>query len=45
MKAYHLEKLGGLDGMVLREQEIPTPGPKEVLVRIRATSLNRRELL
>lgn len=45
MKAYHLEKVGSLDGIVWREQEIPTPGPKEVLVRIRATSLNRRELM
>lgn len=45
MKAYHLEKVGSLDGIVLREQEIPSPGPVEVLVRIRATSLNRRELM
>ncbi|EFH82930.1 zinc-dependent alcohol dehydrogenase family protein [Ktedonobacter racemifer] len=45
MKTYHLEHLGDLDGLVLRDQEVPTPGPHEVLVRIRATSLNRRELM
>jgi NADPH:quinone reductase-like Zn-dependent oxidoreductase len=44
MKTYHLEHLGDLDGLVMRDQEVPTPGPHEVLVRIYATSLNRRDL-
>ena len=51
--AYHRkynEKLspsygGGIDSMVLREHEIPKPGLGEVLVRVRATSLNARELM
>lgn len=45
MKSYHIEKLGDIDGLVLREHDIPSPGPHEVLVRIRATSLNRRDLM
>src|ERR1700680_4695800 len=45
MRAYHLQKLGSLDGLVAAEQEIPSPGPGEVLVRVRASSLNFRDLL
>jgi NADPH:quinone reductase-like Zn-dependent oxidoreductase len=44
MKTYHLEHLGDLDGLVMRDQEVPTPGPHEVLVCIYAVSLNRRDL-
>ena len=45
MKSYHLTFGGGIDSLVLREHEIPKPGPGEVLVRVRATSLNARELM
>lgn len=45
MKTYHLEHLGDLDGLVLRTQNEPKPCPHEVLVQIRATSLNRRDLM
>jgi NADPH:quinone reductase-like Zn-dependent oxidoreductase len=45
MKSYHLTYGGGIDSLVLREHEIPKPGPGEVLVRVRATSLNARELM
>src|ERR1700681_3960982 len=45
MRAYHLKSLGSLDGLVASEQEIPSPGPGEVLVRVRASSLNFRDLL
>lgn len=45
MKAYHLERFGTLDGLVMRDQEIPVPGPREALVRIYAASLNRRDLM
>jgi NADPH:quinone reductase-like Zn-dependent oxidoreductase len=31
--------------LALREHEIPKPGPGEVLVRVRATSLNACELM
>ncbi|MFI6154098.1 NAD(P)-dependent alcohol dehydrogenase [Kitasatospora sp. NPDC051170] len=44
--AYHLDRPeDGLDGLVVREEEVPEPGPHEVLVRVRAASLNRRDLM
>ena len=45
MKSYHVTYGGGIDSLVLREHEIPKPGPGEVLVKVRATSLNARELM
>jgi NADPH:quinone reductase-like Zn-dependent oxidoreductase len=45
MRAYHLERLGSLAGLVAVEQEIPSPGAGDVLVRVRASSLNFRDLL
>jgi NADPH:quinone reductase-like Zn-dependent oxidoreductase len=45
MKSYHLTYGGGIESLVLREHEIPKPGRGEVLVRVRATSLNARELM
>src|SRR5260370_12418084 len=45
MKSYHVTYGGGIEGLVLREQDIPRPGPGQVLVRVRATSLNARELM
>lgn len=45
MKTYRLEQFGSLDGLVVRDQEIPVPGPREALVRIHAASLNRRDLM
>ena len=45
MRAYHLKSLGSLDGLVAAEQEIPSPGTGEVLVKVRASSLNFRDLL
>lgn len=45
MKSWHLSALGGgLDSLQLRHREIPKPGPREVLVRMVATSLNYREI-
>src|SRR5262245_40309814 len=45
MKSWHLRALGaGLDGLDLREHGVPQPGRREVLVRIHACSLNRREI-
>ncbi|WP_218969252.1 hypothetical protein [Streptomyces sp. TLI_171] len=44
--AYHLDRPeDGLDGLVVREEEAPEPGPHEVLIRVRAASLNRRDLM
>lgn len=38
MRAYHLETLGTVDGIVPRESARPEPGPHEILVRVRAVS-------
>jgi NADPH:quinone reductase-like Zn-dependent oxidoreductase len=45
MRAYHLEQFGKLDGLVVSEHEIPSPGVGEVLVRVRASSINFRDLI
>lgn len=46
MKAWQLNKgATSLDDMVLIEREKPSPGPGEVLVRVRACSLNYRDSL
>ena len=44
MKSYHGTSGGGLASLVLREHEQPTPGPREVLIRLRANSINFREI-
>lgn len=43
MKAYHLISDSGIDGLKRVEIEQPTAGAGEVLVRVRATSLNYRD--
>jgi NADPH:quinone reductase-like Zn-dependent oxidoreductase len=43
MRSYHLDTLGSTDGICLREREEPKPGPTEILVRVHAASLNRRD--
>lgn len=40
MRVASLKKPGGLDKIVIEERADPTPGPGDVLVRVRATSLN-----
>jgi NADPH:quinone reductase-like Zn-dependent oxidoreductase len=45
MKVYQLTPGGGIDGIVQVERPDPEPGPGEVAVRVRATSLNYRDLL
>jgi len=44
MKSYHLEAFGTIEGIRIKEHEMPQPGPSEVLIAIKATSLNRRDL-
>ncbi|PUZ27967.1 alcohol dehydrogenase [Chitinophaga parva] len=44
MKAYYLEQFNSIDGIVCRDRPIPAPGPHEVLVRVKAVSLNRRDI-
>ena len=45
MKSYHVSKGAGLGGLTVKEHDIPASGPREVLVRVRANSLNQRELM
>lgn len=44
MKAYEVRKFG-LDGIALTERPQPQPGPGQVLLRMRAWSLNYRDLM
>jgi NADPH:quinone reductase-like Zn-dependent oxidoreductase len=44
MRAYELRS-GGLDSLAVVERPSPRPGPGQVSVRIRATSLNYRDLM
>ena len=44
MKAYEIVSDGGIDALALAERDEPKPGPGEVLVRVRASSINYRDL-
>jgi NADPH:quinone reductase-like Zn-dependent oxidoreductase len=44
MRAYEIQGDGGIDALALVERETPRPGPGEILVRLRASSLNYRDL-
>ena len=43
MKAYEIVGEGGIDTLALNERSDPKPGPGEVLVRMRASSINYRD--
>ena len=45
MKAYQIQNDGGIDAMCQVEMESPRPAAGEVLVRMRAASLNFRDLI
>lgn len=45
MKAYHIEEISHVDDIVLRDHDEPEPGPAEIVVRVRAASINRRDLM
>lgn len=45
MKAYQLQATGTLDGLVSVDLPQPEPGPGQILMRVRAVSLNYRDLL
>src|SRR4051794_8629943 len=45
MKAYELQETSGVSGLRLVEKPTPSAGPGEVLVRIRAVTLNYRDIL
>lgn len=44
MRAYRLEQFNSIDNLVLHEEKTLKPGRREVLVRVRASSLNYRDL-
>jgi NADPH:quinone reductase-like Zn-dependent oxidoreductase len=44
MKTYEITDPKGIDSLKLVERPTPKPGPGEVLVRVRATALNYRDL-
>src|SRR6187402_1943120 len=45
MRCYILPEAGSIDALTLVERPDPTPGPRQVLVRVRATALNYRDLI
>ncbi len=45
MKAFQLQEFGGPDALRPAELPDPMPGPGQVLIRVRAVSLNFRDLL
>jgi NADPH:quinone reductase-like Zn-dependent oxidoreductase len=45
MKAYCIAHFGSVDGVVLWSRDDPRPDMREILVRVRATSLNYRDLM
>jgi NADPH:quinone reductase-like Zn-dependent oxidoreductase len=45
MRCYVIPKPGSIDALALVERETPKPGRGQVLVRVRATSLNYRDLI
>ena len=44
-EAYRIDRFGSVDGILLQSSEDPRPGLREVLMRVRATSLNYRDLM
>jgi NADPH:quinone reductase-like Zn-dependent oxidoreductase len=44
VRSYHASSGSGIAGLALREHPDPKAGPREIVVRVRASSLNRREL-
>ena len=44
MKAWEIVSDGGIDALACNERPTPQPGPGEILVRMRANSINFRDL-
>ncbi|MEU1390472.1 NAD(P)-dependent alcohol dehydrogenase [Nonomuraea sp. NPDC005730] len=45
MRSYHVDSGAGIEGLSIKEHPVPAPGPGQVVVAVRATSLSYRELL
>ncbi|EEF25510.1 alcohol dehydrogenase, putative, partial [Ricinus communis] len=45
MRRYEIDTPGSIDGLNLHERPMPTPGANEVVVRVRANSLNAHDLM
>ena len=45
MRAVLLERFGGADVLRIGKAEKPTPGPGQVLIRVRASSVNRPDIM
>jgi NADPH:quinone reductase-like Zn-dependent oxidoreductase len=45
MEAYRIDSFGSVDGIVRRSIDDPRHGLREVLMRVRASSLNYRDLM
>ncbi|WP_431970450.1 zinc-dependent alcohol dehydrogenase family protein [Nocardia sp. bgisy134] len=43
--AYQLEPMRSRDGLTARTRTIPRPGPHQVVVRVRAASIDRRDIM
>jgi NADPH:quinone reductase-like Zn-dependent oxidoreductase len=44
-RSWHVERFDDLNGLALRRDELPTPGPRQALVRVHASSVNQRDLM
>src|SRR4051812_10654660 len=44
MRTYQLQTLGDPSGIVATDRDAPTPGPHDIVIRVRAASLNKRDL-
>ena len=45
MHVYRLMEFGGIEGIVARDEQIPKPGPTEILIKVHAASINRRDIM
>jgi NADPH:quinone reductase-like Zn-dependent oxidoreductase len=45
MRSFHINRFGEADSLIVKQGEIPKPRRGEVLVRVRASSLNFRDLI
>lgn len=45
MRAYRIQEFNRVEGIVLRTEDEPAPGPTDIVVRVRAASINRRDLM